>query len=142
MQDHDGFIGPVQPGNGPRSDSRGDFPTGPDVGEALPDESRFRYPGPKPKSAEAAILALADGAESSVRAMSDPTPTRIRTQVHAILTARLEDGQLDECSLTLADVHTIGESLIKSLCGAYHGRIAYPSEKKGEPKSAPADTQE
>ena len=36
-QDHDGFIGPVQPGNGPRSDPRGDFQTGPDVGEALPD---------------------------------------------------------------------------------------------------------
>ena len=110
-----------------------------EAGESLPDESGFRYPGPKPRSAEAAILALADGAESSVRAMSDPTPTRIRTQVHAILTARLEDGQLDECSLTLADVHTIGESLVKSLCGAYHGRIAYPSEKKEEPKPPPAD---
>lgn len=36
-QDHDGFIGPVKPGNGPRSDPRGDFPTGPIVGERLPD---------------------------------------------------------------------------------------------------------
>jgi hypothetical protein len=36
-QDHDGFIGPFQPGNGPRSDPRGDFPTGPEVGEAMPD---------------------------------------------------------------------------------------------------------
>ncbi len=36
-RDQDGFIGPVQPGNGPRSDPRGDFPTGPDVGETMPD---------------------------------------------------------------------------------------------------------
>ncbi len=36
-QDHDGFIGRVQPGTGPRSDPRGDFPTGPEVGEAMPD---------------------------------------------------------------------------------------------------------
>ena len=36
-QDKDGFIGPIQPGYGPRSDPRGEFPTGPDVGEAMPD---------------------------------------------------------------------------------------------------------
>ncbi|MCP5066157.1 MAG: hypothetical protein GY946_06270 [bacterium] len=36
-RDHDGFIGPFRPGNGPRSDPRGDFPTGPGVGEAMPD---------------------------------------------------------------------------------------------------------
>jgi len=36
-RDIDGFIGPIQPGVGPRSDPRGEFPTGPDVGERLPD---------------------------------------------------------------------------------------------------------
>jgi len=36
-QDHDGFIGPFKPGTGPRSDPRGDFPTGPAVGEQMPD---------------------------------------------------------------------------------------------------------
>ena len=36
-RDHDGFIGPVQPGTGPRSDPRGDFPAGPEVGDAMPD---------------------------------------------------------------------------------------------------------
>lgn len=95
-----------------------------------PDESQFRYPGPKPHSKEAAILMLADVSESSVRAMSEPTPTRIRTQVHQMVTSRLEDGQLDECDLTLREVHQIEESLVKSLCGMYHARIAYPSEEK------------
>ena len=95
-----------------------------------PDESQFRYPGPKPHSKEAAILMLADAAESSVRAMSEPTPTRIATQVHAVVTARLEDGQFDDCELTLREVHQIEDSLVKSLCGVYHGRIAYPSPEK------------
>ena len=113
-------------------------------GQEPPDELQFRYPGPKPHSKEAAILMLADAAESSVRSMTEPTPTRIRTQVHEVVTARLEDGQLDNCEMTLQDVHTVEESLIKSLCGMYHGRIAYPKDTKDsapEKKSSnPADT--
>jgi hypothetical protein len=35
--DKDGFVGPFKPGSGPRSDPRGEFPTGPEVGERLPD---------------------------------------------------------------------------------------------------------
>ncbi len=36
-RDKDGFIGPYRPGVGPRSDPRGEFPTGPEVGARLPD---------------------------------------------------------------------------------------------------------
>ena len=36
-RDHDGFVGPKQPGTGPRSDPKGAFPTGPEVGERMPD---------------------------------------------------------------------------------------------------------
>ena len=108
-------------------------------GQEPPDQLQFRYPGPKPHSKEAAILMLADAAESSVRAMSEPTPTRIRTQVHEVVTARLEDGQLDDCEMTLQDVHTVEESLVKSLCGMYHGRIAYPKDNKDSKETAPAD---
>ncbi len=97
-----------------------------------PEESQYRYPGPKPHSKEAAILMLADGAESSVRAMSEPTPTSIKVQVNKIVTIRLEDGQLDECELTLREVHLIEKSIVKSLCGMYHARIAYPARNGGE----------
>ncbi len=99
-----------------------------------PDESQYRYSGPKPHSREAAVLMLADGAESSVRSMTEPTPSRIRAQVHSIVTDRLEDGQLDDCQLTLREVHKVEESIVKSLCGMYHGRIAYPEDKKTEDK--------
>lgn len=35
--DRDGFVGPFQPGNGPRSDPQGPFPTGPEIGSRFPD---------------------------------------------------------------------------------------------------------
>jgi putative nucleotidyltransferase with HDIG domain len=104
--------------------------------DRAPDEVEFRYPGPKPHSKEVAILMLADAAESSVRAMSDPTPGRIENQVHAMVSRRLMDGQLDMCDLTLKEVHVIEASLVKSLCGIYHGRIAYPTPAGQKPSAA------
>ena len=105
--------------------------------DRMPDEVEFRYPGPKPRSKEAAILMLADACESSVRAMDDPTPGRIENQVHAMVSHRLTDGQLDECEATFQDVHGIEASLAKSLCGIYHARISYPSQPA--PKRAGTD---
>ncbi len=106
--------------------------------ERQPDEMEFRYPGPKPRSKEAAILMLADAAESSVRAMSEPNPTRIESQVHVMVNRRLMDGQLDNCDLTLREVHQIETSLTRSLCGIYHARISYPAP--AGKKSAPSET--
>jgi putative nucleotidyltransferase with HDIG domain len=105
--------------------------------DRAPDEVQFRYPGPKPRSKEAAILMLADASESSVRAMPEPSPGRIENQVHTMVTRRLMDGQLDECDLTLREVHQIEASLIRSICGSHHTRIAYP--KMPNQKAAPAD---
>jgi membrane-associated HD superfamily phosphohydrolase len=56
-------------------------------------ESEFRYPGPKPRSRESAILMLCDGCEGAVRALSEPTPGRIESTVHQVVMARLNDGQ-------------------------------------------------
>lgn len=101
-----------------------------------PEETEFRYPGPRPRSKEAGILMLADASESSVRAMERPTPARIENQVHAMVTRRLMDGQLDDCALTLREVHIIEQSLVRSLCGIYHARIAYPTPAGEKPSPA------
>ncbi len=101
-----------------------------------PEEIEYRYPGPKPRTREAAILMLCDAVESATRAMSDPTPSRIEGLVHELASKRLLDGQFDESELTLRQLHIIEASLVKSLCSIYHGRIAYPSsEKQEKPKS-------
>jgi len=95
------------------------------VSETEPGQERFRYPGPKPRSKEAAIVMLADAVESASRVLRDPSPGRIRDLVHELVTKRLADGQLDDCNLTLVEVHKIEESLAISLIAIYHSRISY-----------------
>ncbi len=99
----------------------------PDGGEL--DESDFRYPGPKPQSKEAAVLMLADAVESASRALVEPTPARIESLVHEIAMKRLLDGQFDDCGLTLQELATVEDTLIKSLTAVYHGRIKYPEQR-------------
>jgi hypothetical protein len=93
------------------------------------DESSFRYPGPKPQTKEAGVLMLADAVESASRVLVEPTPSRIENLVDEISRKRLLDGQFDECGLTLEEVRTIGDSLVKSLTAVYHGRVKYPDQE-------------
>ncbi len=96
------------------------------------DEHQYRYPGPKPRSKEVAIVMLADACESACRAMEDPNANRIETLVHDLAMKRLLDGQFDESELTMRELELIERSLVKSLLGLYHGRIAYPSDNKAK----------
>ena len=81
---------------------------------------------------------LADAAEGATRSMESPTPSRIEAMVHSLAIQRLQDGQFDQCDLTMRELHRIEDSLVKSLCGMYHGRIAYPKMDTDEPKSPAA----
>ena len=72
---------------------------------------------------------MADAVESASRTLSEPTPSRIEGLVSALVEKRLEDGQFDECGLTLQEISVIRESLIKSLIGIYHGRVKYHEQK-------------
>ncbi len=93
------------------------------------DEARFRHPGPKPRSKEAGIIMLADGTEASVRSLEEKTPETIRTMVDRIISERVGDGQLDDCELTLRDVHRIRDAFCELLLGVYHERIPYPEDR-------------
>ena len=108
-------------------------------------EAEFRYPGPKPKSKEAAIIMLADAVESAARSMTDHTPAKVETLVHTIAMKRLQDGQFDECDLTLRELSRIEASLSKTLAAHHHGRIAYPKSDKtktnGNTGAAPEKTE-
>jgi len=92
-------------------------------------EHQYRYPGPKPRTRETAIVMLADACESATRAMDEPNASRIETLVHDMAMKRLLDGQFDESALTMRDLELIERSLVKSLLGLYHGRIQYPDDK-------------
>jgi len=90
-------------------------------------ETQYRYPGPKPKSREAAILMLADCCESASRCIQHPTPECLETLVHDLTFRRMQDGQFAECELTMRDLDLVEKSLAKSLVGIHHSRLAYPS---------------
>jgi hypothetical protein len=96
-------------------------------------ETEFRYPGPKPRSVESAILMICDGVEGAVRTLADPTPSRIETVVHEIVMQRLMDGQFDDCDITLKDLSRVEQSVVRSLCSIHHGRIAYPAAPEEGP---------
>ncbi|MCX5633733.1 MAG: HDIG domain-containing protein [Phycisphaerae bacterium] len=102
---------------------------------APPSEVEFRYPGPRPQMKEAAIVMLADTVEGAVRALTEITPTKIETVVHNMAVKRLQDGQFDDCDLTLRELSRIEDSLSKSLAAHYHGRIAYPKPAEEEQTS-------
>lgn len=98
-------------------------------------EAEFRYPGPKPKTREAAIVMLADAAESAARSLPDHTPAKVETLVHNIAMKRLQDGQFDECDLTLRELSLIETSMSKALTAHHHGRIAYPKPAEQKAKA-------
>jgi putative nucleotidyltransferase with HDIG domain len=101
-------------------------------------EVQYRYPGPKPRSKEAAIVMIADAVESATRAMQEPTPQRVESLVEDIIMRRLLDGQFDECELTMREIQQLQRSCVKSLLAIYHGRIPYPSTASVQ--SAPSAT--
>ncbi|MEM1330562.1 MAG: HDIG domain-containing metalloprotein [Planctomycetota bacterium] len=105
----------------------------------FPDEVEYRYPGPRPRTREVAILMLADAVESATRALPEPTPARIDQLVRALAHKRLMDGQFDECALTLRELRTMSDSIAKTVTSIYHGRISYPSgEKPSDGKASDA----
>lgn len=89
-------------------------------------ESQFRYPGPRPRTKEVAIVMICDAVESATRALDDPSPAQIEGLVRDLTLKRLLDGQFDECDITMKDLDRIKRSLVKTLAGIYHGRIPYP----------------
>ena len=92
-------------------------------------EEDFRYLGPNPESKEAAIIMLADSVEAAVRSIPNPTKGKIEEMVNNIIKDRLNDGQLDNCDLTLKDLEKIRKAFLKVLSGIYHERIEYPMDK-------------
>lgn len=109
----------------------------PEGADPIPEED-YRYPGPKAQSKEAAIVGIADGVEAAVRSLRSPSIEQIDTMVRKIIKDRLDDGQFNECDLTLRELDTIAKTLNETLLGIFHSRIEYPADApaKSEDKEA------
>ena len=102
------------------------------AGEAGVDEKIYRYPGPRPRSREAAIILLADSLEASTRSIPHLTPDGLESHIEKIVECRIRDGELSESELTMREISTIREAFAVTMRGAMHGRIAYPDAQKVE----------
>lgn len=109
--------------------------------EDLPvvEEKNFRYPGPRPGTRESGIIALADTIESASRSLKKPTPSKIRTLVDDLVRAKINDGQLDDCPLTLRELALVKDSFTGTLRSMLHSRIDYPKDDASATKRGNSD---
>lgn len=99
-------------------------------------EEDFRYPGPKPQFKESGVLMIADSVEAASRTLEDPSPMRIQNLVKSMIQKKFNDGQLDECNLSLKDLYQIEKTFVRILIGVYHHRVEYPSETRDQRSGA------
>ncbi len=100
------------------------------------DEADFRYPGPRPRSKETAVVMLADGCEAAVRAARPDSVEEIDKVVRRVITDKLTSSELDQCDLTMRDLDRIRSAFVETLQGVFHPRIKYPVQVQEELASA------
>jgi hypothetical protein len=98
--------------------------------EAVVSIGDFRYPGPKPRTIEGAILMIADAVEAASRSLEDPSREKIEKMIRLIVMKRINDGQFDECDLSTRQLAIIIETLTGALEASMHSRVAYPWQEK------------
>lgn len=89
-------------------------------------EATYRYDGPRPQFKESAIILLADSCEAASRSLAKFSPQNLEELINKIVQTHIEDGQLDECPLTFAEITKIKHSFNFTLLNMLHSRVAYP----------------
>jgi hypothetical protein len=98
---------------------------------ALAREELFRYPGPRPRSAETAVALLGDAVEAALRVLDDPTPETIADAIDHLIESRVEGGQLREAPLTLAQIEIVKREFVRAYTAMSHSRVEYPEDAGG-----------
>lgn len=93
------------------------------------DESKFRYPGPKPKTKESAIIMICDSLEAATRSLDEINEKTLTQLVNRLVAEKMEDGQFDHCKLTFEEMTKVKKTLVKTLLLTHHVRIKYPKRE-------------
>lgn len=91
-----------------------------------PEESDYRYPGPKPFSKETALLMMADAVEAASKSLPNPDVNQMKDFVERIITTQMDQKQFHESNITLSEIETVKEVLLKKLMNIYQLRVEYP----------------
>ena len=132
---------PAAAGNPPPLPGASRDPFAPGL-EARVCETTYRYDGPRPQFKESAVIMLADGVEAATRSLRRVTPQHLGELIDQIFESRLEDDQLDEAPLTLAEIGQIKSSFTFTLLNMLHARVAYsPAIEKPEARNVPSKSE-
>ncbi len=94
------------------------------------DEKAFRYPGPKPRTKESAIIMICDTVEAASRSVEEVSESLITALVDRLVAEKAEEGQFEECELTFEELGKVKRTLVKSLLLTQHVRVKYPKREK------------
>jgi cyclic-di-AMP phosphodiesterase PgpH len=97
-------------------------------------ETTYRYDGPKPQFKESAVIFFADAVEAASRSLKKVNQQNLEDLIDKIFRGRIEDGQLDECPLTMDEISRIKKSFCFTLLNMLHSRVEYPSDAKESDK--------
>ncbi|MEX0961901.1 MAG: HDIG domain-containing metalloprotein [Simkaniaceae bacterium] len=94
------------------------------------EEAKFRYPGPKPRSKESAIIMIADTVEAASRSVEDPSEDSLNEMVERLVSDKADEGQFDECQLTFEELGIVKKTIVRTLAVTRHLRVKYPERKR------------
>lgn len=96
-------------------------------------EQDFRYSGPRPRSKESGIIMIADSIEAAARSLDEIDEQVLSALAHRLIKSKTEDGQFDECFLTLEELAVVKQvivnTLLKILIASNHTRVKYPNKE-------------
>lgn len=90
------------------------------------DPAPYTYPGPNPRTKEAAILMMADSCEAAAKSLKEYNEEAIGKLVHQIIDYQVNNGLFRESPISFKDVETVKRVFIERLSAFYHTRISYP----------------
>jgi hypothetical protein len=93
-------------------------------------QDSFRYPGPRPKTKETALVMLADSVEAAARGERSITASKLQKIVKGNIEKKFNDGQLDDCPITRYDLEQIKAAFMPILTGVFHPRVDYEGANK------------
>lgn len=93
-------------------------------------QDSYRYPGPRPKTKETALVMLADCVEAAARGENNITVARIQKIVKDNIDKKFNDGQLDDCPINRSDLEQIKTAFMPILTGVFHPRVDYEQANK------------
>ena len=89
----------------------------------------YSYSGNPPSTKESAVVMLADTVEAACRSLDKPSVPRLEKFITTLMTAKIDQKQLEDCNLTFNDITKIHDAFVQILAGYYHSRTKYPDQK-------------